>query len=54
MNNINKDLIKEDIEFINEYIDVLVDNLLMHPEVKELFEKMRRRLKDIESRKESV
>lgn len=53
MKDLNKELIKEDIEFINEYMDILVDNSVMLPEAKELFEKMRRRLKDIESRVEA-
>lgn len=51
MKNIDKEIIREDLEFIQEYICTLLDE---HPELgktnEDIFTKIERRLKDIERR----
>lgn len=53
MNNLNKNLIKEDVEFINDYIYELKKLIPNNEEVEKIIVKMNRRLKDIESRVEA-
>ena len=57
MNDLNKNLIKEDVEFINDYVRELKKELITlvpdKKKVEEIMTKMERRLKDIESRVEA-
>lgn len=54
MSNMNKELIKEDLEFMSEYIKTLIDR---HPELKDdsddIIRKMENRIKDISRRIEA-
>lgn len=53
MSNMNKELIKEDLEFMSEYIKALIDR---HPELKDdsdIIRKMENRIKDISRRIEA-
>lgn len=56
MNSANRELVREDIVFIGEYIEalnILVDESELSNEAKDLLIKMKRRLKDIELRVEA-